>query len=77
MNLAEYISNPARRDQLREAVGANAQYLWQISVSWRGKRASRLMAIAIERATNGVVRKESLRPDIWPELSKRPKAKAA
>ncbi|MBN8887555.1 MAG: helix-turn-helix domain-containing protein [Rudaea sp.] len=76
MKLADYISDSEQRNQLADAVGTSAQYLWQLSIAWRGKRASKVMAQAIERETNGAVTRSDLRPDIWPELSA-PKKKAA
>lgn len=36
---------------------------------WQAKRRGRVtpeMALALDRATNGVVSKEKLRPDLWP-----------
>jgi DNA-binding transcriptional regulator YdaS (Cro superfamily) len=66
VNLHTYIEDTSVRRQLADDVGTSPEYLWQMAVGWRGKRASRVMAIAIERATNGAVTRQDLRPDIWP-----------
>lgn len=66
MDLSTYIADPSRRDALVKTTQANPQYLWQVANSWRGKRASPELAIAIERATKGAVTRSELRPDIWP-----------
>lgn len=65
MDLNTYISDTNARRLLAEEVGTSTGYLWQMATGWRGKRASRIMAIAIERATNGAVTRQELRPDIW------------
>lgn len=64
--LAKYIADPTRRKTLSEAVGASPLWLYQVSICWRGKRASKALALSIERATEGAVSKSDLRPDIWP-----------
>lgn len=66
MSLHTYIADTDARRRLAEAVGTSPEYLWQMATGWRGKRASRVMALAIERATNGTVTRQELRPDIWP-----------
>lgn len=65
MDLATYISDPGRRDDLAAAIPTSPQYLWQMATGWRNKRPSRLMAEAIERVTGGAVTREELRPDIF------------
>lgn len=65
MDLNTYIADTNARRLLAEEVGSSPGYLWQIATAWRGKRASRIMAIAIERATDGAVTRQELRPDIW------------
>lgn len=65
MTLAEYIADPARRADLAKRLPANPQYLWQIANCWRDKRPSALMARAIETATDGVVTRYELRPDVF------------
>lgn len=65
MNLAEYASNPVKRNALARAVGANPQYMYQMAVGWNGKRPSPGMARKIESATNGIVTRYELRPDIF------------
>jgi len=65
MTLIEYISDTARRRDLATAVGCSPDYLWQIATGWRGKRASRILATAIESATRGAIRAAALRPDLF------------
>lgn len=66
MSLAEYIADPEKRAQLAKVLKTSPLWLYQVSIAWRGKRASPDFARRIEQATDGVVTKESLRPDIWP-----------
>lgn len=66
MDLKTYISDTAVRRALSEQVGTSPEYLWQLAERWRGRRPSRVMALAIERATDGAVTRQDLRPDIWP-----------
>jgi len=76
MELTDYIADSERRKALAAATGSSPDYLWQIATKWvrptTGKevRASTDLAIAIERETTRMgpetVRKESLRPDVWP-----------
>lgn len=65
MKLLDYIEDKDRRAKLAAATGKNAGYLWQVAAGWRGKKASPLLAVAIERATDGVVTRQELRPDIF------------
>ena len=65
MDLSSYIATPGHREALAEAIPVNAQYLWQIATGWRGKKPSRLMALAIEQATGGMVTRQDLRPDLF------------
>lgn len=67
MELSDYISDMGQRRLLADEVGTVPDYLWQIASGWRGKRPSRVMALAIERATNGAVTRYDLRPDIFGE----------
>lgn len=67
MTLHEYISDMDRRRALADEVGANHEYLWQVATGWRGRRASRILATSIERATDGVVTRYDLRPDLFGE----------
>lgn len=65
MDLKTYIKDTAARRLLAETVGTSPDYLWQLANNWRGRRPSRITTLAIERATNGVVTRQELRPDIW------------
>ena len=69
-SLASYISDKGRLAQLADATGADPQWLYQVATAWRGKRASYALAQAIERATDGAVTRQDLRPDIWPPEEK-------
>lgn len=64
MDLHTYISDMARRATLASDAGTSTDYLWQVATGRR--RASHLLAAAIERATHGAVSRTDLRPDIWP-----------
>ena len=80
MRLIDYLPDgpSARMRQLSviaEAVDSSAQYLNLVALNH--KRVSPKLAIAIERATNGEVTKESLRPDIWPPPSEQIVARSA
>lgn len=77
MQLSEYIADMTQRQKLADALGTAPEYLWQIATSWRGKRAGRLMALAIESETGGAVTKESLRSDIWPPIKQSKRKRAA
>lgn len=65
MTLAEYIADADRRAALAKRLATSPQYLWQIATGWRDKRPSALMARAIETATDGVVTRYELRPDVF------------
>lgn len=52
------------RAKVAEAIGTSDQYLYQIETGRR--KASRLMAMAIERETAGQVTRQQLRPDLYP-----------
>jgi DNA-binding transcriptional regulator YdaS (Cro superfamily) len=65
MNLSEYIADPTRRDALAASVESSVDYLWQVATGWRGRKPSHKLALKIEQATGGKVRKETMRPDIW------------
>ena len=51
------------RSEVAKKLGTSEQYLYQIET--RRRKASRLMAEAIERETGGVVSKHRLRPDLF------------
>lgn len=73
MNLSEYLAQEGRGTaaKLAEAIGA---YSSDVS-DWAGARrpVPIKFAVAIERATGGIVSRRDLRPDdwqaIWPELA--------
>jgi hypothetical protein len=79
MELKDYIADPERRRLLADAAGTDPDYLWQIATGYVRKntkkptRASTDLALKIERETTRLgprtVRKESLRPDVWPASS--------
>lgn len=75
MKLIDFISDMDQRRLLADEVGTVPDYLWQIARGWRGKRASRVMALAIERATGGAVTRYDLRPDIFGEAPDGPPAR--
>jgi DNA-binding transcriptional regulator YdaS (Cro superfamily) len=57
-----FVTIPNRR-QVAGIVGSSDAYLWQLETGRR--RASRWLAEAIERATNGAVTCWQLRPDLF------------
>lgn len=63
MDFGEYIKDVRRRKALAAALHANSQYLWQIGTGRR--KASPDLANRIERATQGIITRVSLRPDIF------------
>lgn len=67
--MGKHISIPKRAEVASE-LETSEQYLYQIET--RRRRPSRLMALAIERATAGAVTRHDLRPDLYP-----PEAKAS
>lgn len=50
------------RQAVADQVGTSVAYLWQIAYGQR--RCAEAMAIEIEKASNGSVRVEDLRPDV-------------
>ena len=63
MLLHEYLT-PIKVFQLAKQINASPAYVRQLSSGFR--QPSFKMAMAIEKATNGLVTKEELRPDIYP-----------
>ena len=64
MELKTYIeSAPARQALAAEVCNGSEAYLYQLATGRR--KAGHKLAQAIERATEGRVSKESLRPDVW------------
>ncbi len=74
MNLADYLSLPDAPSMAAFArdLGLNADQVRQWRHGHDDRKPSPANCVAIERATNGVVRRWDLRPDdwqaIWPEL---------
>ena len=66
MDLATYISDLPKRNALAKAVGRSPHYLYQVATKRR--QASTQLAQVIELVSS--VRKESLRPDVWPPRKK-------
>lgn len=70
MKLSNYLSAHGSQTQLARAIGVQPQLIWQWSTEVRKVPIER--CVAIERATNGAVTRQDLRPDdwqdIWPEL---------
>lgn len=84
MNLSEYLSSPGALSvaELRKGIGApNDAQIRQWQHGYENRKPGPLYCVAIERATNGVVTRQSLRPDdwhlIWPELVSLPTKEAA
>lgn len=65
MDLATFISDPARRASLAAACGTSADYLWQVATGWKGRKPSPKLARRIHEETHGLITLQSLRPDIW------------
>lgn len=79
MDLKTFIADMDRRLALAEAVGRSPVYLFQVATSHvrtdgTVHQASPKLALAIEQATKRIgpaaVRKETLRPDVWPAKAK-------
>lgn len=70
MDLQTYISDRERKASLAKALATSPMYLWQLATRWKGRKPSPEFAMKIEAATDGVVTRQELRPDIWqPEQS--------
>lgn len=65
MDMLEYISDTARRDELAKKLNTSPVYLRQIATRFRDRTCSPRFAIRIEEASDGQVSRESLRPDIF------------
>jgi hypothetical protein len=70
MDLRTFIADPARRAELARRCDTSGDWLYQISIAWRGRKASIDLARVIERESAVIgpepVAKETLRPDVWP-----------
>lgn len=73
MNLADYIADMDRRQALASALNRSPDYLWQVATGWNNRKASPGLARDIEDATTRLgperVPKETLRPDLWDDLT--------
>jgi DNA-binding transcriptional regulator YdaS (Cro superfamily) len=65
MDMLEYISDTARRDDLVNKLKTSPLYLRQIATRFRNRTCSPKLAIRIEEASGGQITRESLRPDIF------------
>ena len=65
MDLQTYISDRERKANLAKALATSPMYLWQLATRWKGRKPSPEFAMKIEAATQGVVDRHELRPDIW------------
>jgi len=80
MNLAEYIRRHprGRRSELSRETKITRAYMSQLVAGI--KTASPVQSARIERATNGLVSRQDLRPhdwqEIWPELAEKKPQKA-
>lgn len=72
MNLAEYLKPLDVTARTALAVGAGTSYLHLRNIAFSGKSCGAALAVELERATAGNVRRWDLRPNdwhrIWPEL---------
>lgn len=75
MNLHDYLSAPGNKtaNQLAQDAGIkNVQQIRQYQHRYAGRLPGAAHSVAIEKATDGAVRRWDLRPDdwhrIWPEL---------
>lgn len=66
MNIKQYTKKYGRQAaaSLAEEVGTKAVYLSQIASGFR--HPSRILALALERATSGEIDRHDLRPDMFP-----------
>lgn len=67
----KHIRIPNRAD-VAQKVGTSEQYLYQIETGRR--KAGRLMAEAIERATEGATTAKRLRPDLFGGIARKARA---
>jgi len=65
MTLSKYYKSLSRKERAKVAklAGIGVDYLYQLSTGFR--RASPDTAKRLEKATDGKITKEQLRPDIW------------
>jgi len=81
MNLSDYLRGEGALSisRLREMIGAKSDnQIRQWQHGYAGRVPSPIYATAIERATNGLVTRQDLRPNdwwlIWPELAEQQEA---
>ena len=72
MTLAEFLKPLDMPGRAALAEQAGTSYLHLRNIAFSGKSCGAALAVGIERASGGVVRRQDLRPDdwhrIWPEL---------
>jgi DNA-binding transcriptional regulator YdaS (Cro superfamily) len=68
MKIAHPLDRPNVRAQISSALGVSTQAI----TNWKSVGVPAIHCLTIERATNGVVTRQELRPDdywlIWPDL---------
>ncbi|WP_414041297.1 transcriptional regulator [Acidithiobacillus sp. M4-SHS-6] len=65
MDIKTYALNYGGFPHVADMLGLNAEFLRQVAKGRR--RVSAETAIRIERATDGLVTRSDLRPDLWPK----------
>jgi DNA-binding transcriptional regulator YdaS (Cro superfamily) len=68
MDLQTYVSDIGRRKKLAKAVKRNPDYLRQVAAGYR--LAGAKLCLSIEQATDGLVKRHELRPDLFGGLKR-------
>lgn len=72
MKLSDFLRPLGEADRVRLAESAGTTFLHLRNVAFSGKSCGVHLAVGIEQATEGAIRRWTLRPDdwhrIWPEL---------
>lgn len=65
MNLREFFTSLSREEKQRLAddMGVKLMYLWNVACG--SKPVSRYLAVALEEASRGMLKRQDLRPDIF------------
>jgi DNA-binding transcriptional regulator YdaS (Cro superfamily) len=69
MDLHTFLLTTGRRQELAARLGVSANYLWQLSVKYRGRKPGATLARRIHEETLGVVSLQELRPDVFGEAT--------